>query len=179
MLLVLCSALTRYTNILHCFPSLKMSSPRPPEYHYSPVTNEEEKGLITESSSSPSRPQFSRLRWPLLCLLLVASSLIVGCLIGIQFSESRSLENDAPIKCTFAVELEWSGLEAYGFSLSHAVDWLSIVFQSNRTFLQRPSEESDRTWESLYPADHGFFDYPDTDPLRSTFAGFHQLHCVV
>lgn len=76
---------------------------------------------------------------------------------------------------TFSLHFYWKNR----LPICLSVDPVSIVFQSNRTFLQRPSLESDQIWFSLYPADNGFFNYPTKKPLRSTFAGFHQLHCVV
>jgi len=54
-----------------------------------------------------------------------------------------------------------------------------VTFVSNKTYLERPSPENDNLWKTLYPdGNHGFFSYPKEDPVTSTFAGFHQLHCV-
>lgn len=60
------------------------------------------------------------------------------------------------------------------------LDHIKVKFKSNRTYLERPSPANDKLWEALYPKDHhGLFEWPDENPERAGFAGFHQLHCVV
>ena len=60
------------------------------------------------------------------------------------------------------------------------VDRITVKFESNRSFLQHPSYETEGLWKTLYPKDtHGLFEYPDENPERAGFAAFHQLHCVV
>ncbi|KAF2468996.1 uncharacterized protein BDR25DRAFT_315498 [Lindgomyces ingoldianus] len=59
------------------------------------------------------------------------------------------------------------------------VDLIQETFISNRSYIQPPSQETDELWVSLYPKDkHGLFEWPDSRPQRTGFAGFHQLHCV-
>jgi hypothetical protein len=41
------------------------------------------------------------------------------------------------------------------------------------------STEADLAWKGLFPRHGGFFNHPTIAPQRSTFAVFHQLHCLV
>ncbi len=128
-------------------------------------TDEKGDGSVPEGRDSLPWRRVCFVYFPSICLLLLA-----GFVVG----RVQTKLNKPEIDCK---------PEAQHLSLcethTSAVDPISIVFASNRTFLQRPSEQSDLIWSSLYPANHGFFNYPDESPRRSTFAGFHQLHCVV
>ncbi|KAF4633858.1 hypothetical protein G7Y89_g4254 [Cudoniella acicularis] len=56
---------------------------------------------------------------------------------------------------------------------------VTVTSKSNRTYLERPSPENDKLWEALYPKGHHcLFEWPNENPKRAGFAGFHQLHCV-
>ena len=52
------------------------------------------------------------------------------------------------------------------------------IFAYNRLFAERPNTTSDKAWHDLFPAQGGFFKHPELAPTRSTFAVFHQLHCL-
>ncbi|KAF7508281.1 hypothetical protein GJ744_009426 [Endocarpon pusillum] len=131
-----------------------MPSMPPPKYEYVPVSDDEEK-IPRAWPSRESHAQFTWSGWVFL-LLFATSSFFLGGLVGFGAGKASMLD------VSYDVPLEP----------------LSIAFRSNRTFLQRPSNESNAIWSSLYPGNHGFFNYPDKNPRRSTFAGFHQLHCV-
>ena len=55
---------------------------------------------------------------------------------------------------------------------------MQYTFEYNRTFGERPSEEVDAAWDSLFPAHGGFFQHATIAPKRSALAVFHQLHCL-
>ncbi|KAF2705565.1 hypothetical protein K504DRAFT_414493 [Pleomassaria siparia CBS 279.74] len=52
------------------------------------------------------------------------------------------------------------------------------IFKYNQTYAERPDVASDKAWLDLFPEQGGFFKHPDLAPKRSTFAVFHQLHCL-
>jgi len=54
----------------------------------------------------------------------------------------------------------------------------SQIFTYNRLFAERPNITSDKAWLDLFPSQGGFFQHPELAPTRSTFAVFHQLHCL-
>jgi hypothetical protein len=51
--------------------------------------------------------------------------------------------------------------------------------QFNKTFPQRPNEESDAAWASLFPEKLGFVQHPELAPDVASIAVFHELHCLV
>lgn len=59
------------------------------------------------------------------------------------------------------------------------VDILDELFKPNFTFAQAPSDTTNAAWKSLFPKERGFFTHPELAPHASTFAVFHQLHCLV
>ncbi|CAI9628776.1 unnamed protein product [Alternaria burnsii] len=50
--------------------------------------------------------------------------------------------------------------------------------QFNETFPQRPNEESDAAWASLFPEKLGFIRHPVLAPGVAGIAVFHELHCL-
>ncbi|KAH7385372.1 hypothetical protein DE146DRAFT_680987 [Phaeosphaeria sp. MPI-PUGE-AT-0046c] len=51
-------------------------------------------------------------------------------------------------------------------------------FEYNRTFTEKPNTTTNAAWKELFPEQGGFFKHPDLAANRSTFAVFHQLHCL-
>ncbi|KAF2243059.1 hypothetical protein BU26DRAFT_437938, partial [Trematosphaeria pertusa] len=51
-------------------------------------------------------------------------------------------------------------------------------FQYESIFAERPNITTDRAWLGSFPTQGGFFKHPQLAPDRSTFAVFHQLHCL-
>jgi hypothetical protein len=51
--------------------------------------------------------------------------------------------------------------------------------QFNKTFPQRPNDESDSAWASLFPEKLGFVQHPELAPNVAGIAVFHELHCLV
>jgi len=51
--------------------------------------------------------------------------------------------------------------------------------QFDKTFPQRPNEESDAAWASLFPEKLGFVQHPVLAPNVAGIAAFHELHCLV
>jgi hypothetical protein len=49
----------------------------------------------------------------------------------------------------------------------------------NKTFPQRPNEESNAAWASLFPETLGFVQHPELAPNVAGIAVFHELHCLV
>ncbi|KAF2258863.1 hypothetical protein CC78DRAFT_503967 [Lojkania enalia] len=52
------------------------------------------------------------------------------------------------------------------------------VFRYHRLFAEPPNSTTDKAWLSLFPTQGGFFKHPVLAPKRSTFAVFHQIHCL-
>jgi hypothetical protein len=130
---------------------------------------------------SPGKtPQLAESRWISLLLLFAICFFLIGGFLGFEAGNTLRLDVIYDVPCTLRALR--SLIPDSGMLLTpifFTVEPLSIAFTSNRTFLQRPSNESNAIWSTLYPGNHGFFNYPDKNPRRSTFAGFHQLHCVV
>ncbi|KAH8726601.1 hypothetical protein GQ44DRAFT_738756 [Phaeosphaeriaceae sp. PMI808] len=51
-------------------------------------------------------------------------------------------------------------------------------FQYNRSFTEKPNATTNAAWKELFPVQGGFFKHPVFATKRSTFAVFHQLHCL-
>ena len=56
---------------------------------------------------------------------------------------------------------------------------MHYYMQFNKTFPQRPNEESDAAWASLFPEKLGFIQHPELAPEVAGIAVFHELHCLV
>ena len=54
-----------------------------------------------------------------------------------------------------------------------------MEFRYNRSFTERPSNNTDAAWRSIFPGGGGFFAHPEDDNARATFSVYHQLHCLV
>ncbi|OTA99910.1 hypothetical protein M426DRAFT_66888, partial [Hypoxylon sp. CI-4A] len=54
------------------------------------------------------------------------------------------------------------------------------IFQYHKEYAMRPSEESQQSWESLFPrkCGHGFVRHPTISPDMTGVAVYHQLHCL-
>lgn len=53
------------------------------------------------------------------------------------------------------------------------------IFHYDPRFGAVPSNASNAIWQSIFPAQGGFFKHPTLAPKRSAFSVFHQLHCLV
>lgn len=53
------------------------------------------------------------------------------------------------------------------------------LFEHQKIYGGKPSNESNAVWDSLMPKRGGFFNHPEIAPERSAYAVFHQLHCLV
>lgn len=51
--------------------------------------------------------------------------------------------------------------------------------QFNKTFPQRPNNESDAAWSDLFPEKLGFVQHPKLAQNVAGIAVFHELHCLV
>ncbi|KAF7903118.1 hypothetical protein EAE99_012144 [Botrytis elliptica] len=54
----------------------------------------------------------------------------------------------------------------------------SKTFVYNQTYGEKPSNQTDAAWESLFPSQGGYFQHPTLAPHRSALSVFHQLHCL-
>ncbi|PVH94788.1 hypothetical protein DM02DRAFT_478708, partial [Periconia macrospinosa] len=52
------------------------------------------------------------------------------------------------------------------------------LFEHVYIYGDKPSKETDTVWNLLMPKRGGFFNHPKIAPERSTYAVFHQLHCL-
>jgi hypothetical protein len=60
-----------------------------------------------------------------------------------------------------------------------AVPTLPIQLEYNASFGDAPNPVTEAAWDNLLPKQGGFFQHPTIAPVRSDFAVFHQLHCLV
>ncbi|OAG22752.1 hypothetical protein CC77DRAFT_1059630 [Alternaria alternata] len=75
---------------------------------------------------------------------------------------------------------------SFGLQHSYAATATTILpagdvhyyMQFNKTFPQRPNEESDAAWASLFPEKLGFVQHPELAPDVASIAVFHELHCL-
>jgi len=103
-----------------------------------------------------------------LCFLLVA---------GVSFSIGR---HTAPAR-NFELEIPRTPSKST-FVFSKAND--SIVASEDRTFIYNRTfaegtVRSAKAWNSLFPAENGYFTHPSIAPERSTLSIYHNLHCLV
>lgn len=132
-------------------------------------------------SDNDNRPgiiiQFS---WCSLIVTLVAlSTILVVTFAAGTHRVARALSPDSVIPGEYSILSVKERERERERTDSHLVEKAPRVFRYNATFAERPSVITDSAWESLFPAQGGFFKHPTIAPERSAFAVFHQLHCLV
>ena len=80
-------------------------------------------------------------------------------------------------KCTCYPSLPFSTCFAQATQVC-AVNTISQTFHYDSNYGGRPSNETNAAWDSIFPAQGGFFKHPELAPQRSALAVFHQLHCL-
>ncbi|APA11826.1 hypothetical protein sscle_08g065960 [Sclerotinia sclerotiorum 1980 UF-70] len=109
----------------------------------------------SRKSCSSSHPIFNR--QAVLIFFLFAFGMIVSFVTGRYYTPYQ----DAASRCQPNIELP---LQEHKF-----------VY--NQTFVET-GPTADKAWESLFPAQGGYFRHPTVSPARANFAVFHQLHCL-
>ena len=135
-------------------------------YRYAPLPTSSRPKRIWELTASPVA-----ILVLLTCLVLVAA---MSFLAGKQWAPCTSQNN---LDRTF--ESKSIGDPILVNRLICTVPYTPLVFRYNRTFGERPSDESHKAWKDLFPEQGGYFRHPTLAPQRSAFSVFHQLHCLV
>ena len=133
--------------------------------------------LVEDGSSGSSSPLHNRPRQ--ISLLYIATTLLVGVVSFLFGKYSVQLNNpkNQTIKCQY-MPCNLLKLIIYQH-VRPTVNTISEIFRYNRTFSSGPSNITNQAWTQLFPNEGGFFKHPVIAPKRSTFAVFHQLHCLV
>lgn len=120
-----------------------------------------------------------------LCLVVVALSFIVSCIISFMLGKWFS----RPVQYAYFPDTqEFLGrkfrLLGQGI-VSFLTSRLFLVQHNRHNFTYNPLYASlgnlttDKAWLDLFPYQGGFFQHPQIAPKRATFAVYHQLHCLV